>query len=617
LRFDSLTTRWALTLLLSAVVPFVAFGTFGLSEMRRRLETRVADVYLPDAAASAADQVSAWLELVQQRCAVLQTAARQALDEPARVPAFRELVQLAPGIDADFDLVVLADSGGRIVAAHSSPRLDAETRAFRDALMPESVTAQPWFTGARERGQVWQDRHLSPFRHRSEEPPRSRNPEDYSLGLAYAVPGLHGTGVLYALVRWQEIQRILGETQRWLATAAGFPSAQAFVAGSDGLILAHTERGRYATRLEPAELLAGLERGGGGKLDYADAQQDERMVGFARIQSSPGFDWTLGLDVRAGELFATSQELGQILLLVIVGLVLLLLVSLRVTSRAVLHPIHRIADATRDIARGDLDVRVPATGPGELNELATSFNAMTEELGRSRERLREAEREKAWAEMARQVAHEIKNPLTPMRMSAQLVLRARQAGDQRLAELTERLARTVLDQTDALTRIASDFRQFAGPPQRRFERILADELLAGVRAFYGAMADGPVRIAVEPDAGGAEVEVDRQEITRVFLNLIDNAVAACNGRGLVRVRSERARRTIAFRVEDDGPGIPQEALEHLFEPYFTTKSSGTGLGLAICRRILQAHGGSILLETSRPGCTVFRFELPIAPAAAS
>ncbi len=600
-----------LTLLLSAALPIVLFGWFGMAGMRDRLEAKVADVYLPEAAAGAAGRIAAWLELVQQRCAVLQTAARQALDEPQRMAAFQELVEFTPGINADFDLVLLADAEGRVVATHASPRLDAETRAFRAALMPESVASTSWFRNAREHGEAWEDWHLSPFRHLSEEQPRSRDPEDYSLGLAYAVQSVHGTGVLYTLVRWQEVQAILGETQAWLASDAGFPSAQAFLARSDGLLLAHTERRRYGTPLEPATLREQIERRERGMLRVLGDDGELRLVGFAALTAVPGFHWKFGLEVAGDELFATSNDFARLLLFVIVAIVAILFVWSRIASRAVLRPVHRLAEATREIARGDLDVRVPTSGPGELTDLATSFNEMTAELARNRDRLREAEREKAWAEMARQVAHEIKNPLTPMRMSAQLVLRARQMQDERVAELTERLARTVLDQTDALSRIASDFRQFAGPPQQRLEPVPADELLAAAQAFYGGASEGPVVVEFAPDAAGAVVQADRQEIQRVFLNLIENAVAACGERGRVQVRSERGARKVVFRVEDDGPGIPDEVLAHLFEPYFTTKSAGTGLGLAIAKKIVQAHGGMIVLETSRPGCTVVRFELPV------
>jgi len=220
--------------------------------------------------------------------------------------------------------------------------------------------------------------------------------------------------------------------------------------------------------------------------------------------------------------------------------------------------------------------------------------------------------------MARQVAHEIKNPLTPMRMSAQLLLKAKRESDPRLQELTERLANTVLQQTDALSRIASEFRNFAGPPSRRMEQVEIDEVLADVEQFFAAMAEaGGVRLEFARGAPGARVEVDRVELRRVFLNLIHNSFAACGERGTIVVSSETEPEKVVLRVADDGTGLDEEARGKLFDPYFTTKSSGTGLGLAICRRTLEAYGGRIELESSCPGRTVFRFELPLARASDS
>src|SRR5690606_6684170 len=241
---------------------------------------------------------------------------------------------------------------------------------------------------------------------------------------------------------------------------------------------------------------------------------------------------------------------------------------------------------------------------------------MASDLQRSREQLRAAERQAAWAEMARQVAHEIKNPLTPMRMSAQLLQRARQAGDPRVPELSDRLARTVLEQTDVLARIANDFRQFAGPARRTRERVPIDALLADLDAFFADLAEvRGVALSIQRPPSSLAVEGDRQELGRVLVNLVQNAIDA-GARG-IDVRADGEDGAVSLTVVDDGAGMPAETQGRLFEPYFTTKTSGTGLGLAICRRIVEAHGGEITLQSSRPGATVFRIRLPRAEGMAA
>jgi nitrogen fixation/metabolism regulation signal transduction histidine kinase len=379
---------------------------------------------------------------------------------------------------------------------------------------------------------------------------------------------------------------------RFLRQKAGYASAQVFLCDAAHSYLGHSDRALYGER-------------------HDQAPDGTRTV-EARIDVP--LAWTLGLAVDEAELFAASRSFSRLLGIVLATSVLALGLWSLLASRRIVGPVQQLAKATVTIARGDLSARVPASGRGELAALGRAFNRMAEDLDRSREQLREADRQAAWAEMARQVAHEIKNPLTPMRMSAQLVQRAMHDSDARVPELTERLARTVLEQTDALARIASDFRQFAGAPTRQVERVEVDRLLDEVEATYaGVAAGGEVELRFERGAAGAAVDADRQELRRVLLNLVDNAQAAPARR--IVVGSSSAGDRVALRVADDGPGIPAEVRGRLFEPYFTTKSSGTGLGLAICKKIVEAHRGTIELESSAPGHTVFRVELPCAPPA--
>jgi signal transduction histidine kinase len=214
--------------------------------------------------------------------------------------------------------------------------------------------------------------------------------------------------------------------------------------------------------------------------------------------------------------------------------------------------------------------------------------------------------------MARQVAHEIKNPLTPMRMAAQLLLRARRDGDPRADAIAERLAHTVEAQTEELARIADDFRQFAGAPLRDRRDVALDDFLARTRTAVAALFEAD-RLDLQLDLGapGAIVSIDDQELQRVFVNLLQNAVQARATGVVVAIASRREDGAAVVRVRDDGPGIPAESRDRLFLPYFTTKTAGTGLGLAICRRIVEVHGGTIRLEATGAQGTTFRIDLPL------
>ncbi len=616
-RRRSLTTRYLLTLLMSVTLPLVAFGWWVRDSMRERLEQRIVDVYLPELAQNAADRVIARLEQASKTAAALATAARLAFESPIERQQFADQLSLLPDVHEDFQVVLLVAPDGRVVHTFTSQRLDQATAAARRPLLPDRVDATTpggeWFERAIVHGSHWQDRHLSPFLHRAEAA-RSRDPTDYSLGLAYAVPTADGrSGVLYALLGWSQVQQELERTVGFLKDAAGFASAQVFLADAEGTLLAHTDRSSYGRKLAPAALLQRVLEAPRGETPFVDADGADRVAGFASVDDPRGFRWKIGIHATADELFAASAEFAGVLAVALIALVVVLIAWSRFAAATIARPVRRLAVATEAVARGDLTVRVPVDGADELANLGRAFNRMAGDLAVSRDQLRDAERQAAWAEMARQVAHEIKNPLTPMRMSAQLVLRARRDGDARLPELVDRLAKTVIDQTEALNRIASDFRQFAGPPERRTEIVRADDLLdAAAASFAGVAAVGGVTITFAPTAGDAQVEVDRQELGRVFLNLIQNAQQACGVRGTIRVTSRVDGDRCKLTVEDDGPGIPADVRARLFEPYFTTRSSGTGLGLAICRRIVQAHGGAIVLAASAPGRTVFEVELPLA-----
>ena len=610
----SLASRFLVTLVVTAILPLLAYGWFSLRSMRAQIDEQVVRVFLPQLAADHAQKIEATLGRVDQACAVVREIARRALDSAVEMAAFTEQIELVPDLlDNHLDLLMLADPDGRVVYWQDGQRLDPNAHERRAALIPATVADTGWFQRAQQlRGMQFLPWGRSPYLHRGLEH-RSMDPASHHLGIVLDVPRPVGPpGVLFALARWAEVQRILDDAREVLARQAHLPSAMVFLVGRDGVVQAHTDRSSYGQQLEPAALAGQLTSATAtGRAEFLASDGGRWRAGFTPCGVGPVRSFVLGVAVPERELFAASDAFEQVLVITIgLAIAVLVLWSL-VASRAIVAPVRVLVAATRRVAKGDLAVSVPSRGGPELGELAAAFNQMARELASGRERLAAAERDQAWAEMARQVAHEVKNPLQPMRMAAELLQRARSEGDQRAEAIADRLARTVLEQTRALDRIASDFRAFAGVAPAARTQVRFDDWLGELQTHCaGLFAGRPLDLRVERGAGEARVAVDSSALARVFVNLLQNAIEAAPGGVSVTITSTVRATTAVIQVTDNGPGVAEAARHRLFEPYFTTKSSGTGLGLAICRRLVEAHGGAIRLLHSGPAGTAFEVALP-------
>jgi two-component system, NtrC family, nitrogen regulation sensor histidine kinase NtrY len=304
------------------------------------------------------------------------------------------------------------------------------------------------------------------------------------------------------------------------------------------------------------------------------------------------------------------------------GALLLLVLGVAATAavlaRALARPVARLREGLEAVGRGRFDEPIEADSRDEIGALARTFNAMQGQLAESRRQLAQQERQLAWREMARQVAHEIKNPLTPMRLSIQHLRRAYaerdEAADPRFARLFDRITTTLLEQIEALTRIASDFSTFARLPRRLTEPLDVSRVAEEAARLMQEEEGAEVTLALAP--GPLVVEADREELRRVFINLVKNALQAMEGREArpVIVRTWREDGAAMASVEDRGTGIPEALRPRIFEPNFSTKTSGTGLGLAIARKAIEESGGSITFETEEGTGTTFTLRLPLADA---
>jgi nitrogen fixation/metabolism regulation signal transduction histidine kinase len=236
---------------------------------------------------------------------------------------------------------------------------------------------------------------------------------------------------------------------------------------------------------------------------------------------------------------------------------------------------------------------------------------MVNKLGESAEVLARSEREGAWREMARQVAHEIKNPLTPMKLSIQYLQKAILNNSPDVKELTARVANTLVEQIDHLSKIAFDFSQFANIGNTQVELFDMHEVLRSLKELYQR---SHVEIKWEATRNKVMLRADKTQMNRLFTNLFQNAVEACDEdkKCLINVSEFQENGSIIVSIKDNGEGIPASMQSKIFAPNFTTKSSGTGLGLAMCKSIVEQAHGKIWFETKLGEGTTFHVELPLA-----
>jgi nitrogen fixation/metabolism regulation signal transduction histidine kinase len=307
-------------------------------------------------------------------------------------------------------------------------------------------------------------------------------------------------------------------------------------------------------------------------------------------------------------------------------------------ARGVSARIAELAAATQRVGAGDLSTRVPEKGGDEITDLAFAFNRMLGEVETSRARIEYLQRIGAWQEMARRLAHEIKNPLTPIQLAVQEIHRRYPGSDPAYQKLIDTTLEIVEDEVGTLRRLVSEFSGFARMPQANLQRADLGEFLREQRARMSLSDEGEleghplpesgegsevgllgVDLELDVPEGVAEVYMDRQMLRRALINLVRNAAEAIHEagkQGKVRISLKRDGDFWVIDIDDDGPGIPDEMHHTIFDPYVTTKADGTGLGLAIVKKVVVEHGGSIVAAVSPQGGARMRIRLPAAESAA-
>jgi signal transduction histidine kinase len=271
-----------------------------------------------------------------------------------------------------------------------------------------------------------------------------------------------------------------------------------------------------------------------------------------------------------------------------------------------------IGEKMKAVNLGKVNEEIVWNNDDEIGELVKEYNKMVHQLEKSAEVLAKTEREGAWREMARQVAHEIKNPLTPMKLSIQYLQKSLNEDPSKVKELSASVARTLVEQIDHLSKIAADFSQFANIGNPKNERFDLHDVLSSLSNLY-ATSQG-LKFEWRPVHQQVIINADKTQINRLFTNLLQNAVQAMpeDWNGLVVIQEELKDGQILVSVTDNGIGIPEEVRAKIFTPNFTTKSSGTGLGLAMSKGIVEQSGGNMWFDTEIGKGTTFYVLLPLA-----
>lgn len=309
---------------------------------------------------------------------------------------------------------------------------------------------------------------------------------------------------------------------------------------------------------------------------------------------------TMPMASRQYEIDQQIDEFDRGLLLSVMLLILLGAISSYYVADRIANPVQQLTKATRRITQGKYDEPIVTRTDDELEQLVSAFNLMAKELIRQRRELGHTNRLRAWAEMARQVAHEIKNPLTPVQLSAEHLLRVHTDKGKPLGPVLEDCVTSILKQVTNLRQISSNFSNYGTSPDINRRRLTIDEIVSSVVDPYRRGLSDRITIETEISCSPIHIRVDPTLVGRALTNVLENALHAMPATGTLTIEASENRNRVVITIRDTGIGFDQETQRRIFEPYFSTKVTGTGLGMAIAKRNIELNGGSISVQ-SEPG----------------
>ena len=359
------------------------------------------------------------------------------------------------------------------------------------------------------------------------------------------------------------------------------------------------------TDIPPASVPA---TSGSGRAKIAGATYLSRSAPLA-VGEAP-YATIMGLASTAAADRAVASVRVASMLLALLGLLIAIPLAI-VWSSQISRPVERLAAFSDKVARGDWDEPLALQSVGELQTLVDALDRMRRDLQTYREKLVTSERQAAWSQMARKVAHEVKNPLTPIAISIADLKRSYDQKRPDFPEILEQAVRTIGEEVETLRRLLQDFADFARIPPPRPQPCSVSPLFGDLETLYGREVSAG-RLVVRRPTSEIAFTADPGQIRQALINLVKNGLEALNGEGRVTVSARAREGTLEIEVADSGPGLSEEQRSNLFVPGFTTKTHGTGLGLTIVERIVSDHDGTIEVGPATDGGTAFRIRLPLS-----
>ncbi len=541
-----------------------------------------------------------------------------------------------------YDVLLLVGPGGRLVTC-STQKEDGsplEEEIIRK-LYVHDYSSEPWYKKAMKGAASRMDKHRSGLLKKnpgSGPDPNARPETLYHIGFAVPVKGFSGQGrylgVLYSLVNWRHIQQIV-DVPGIQAYFSGLvidkePSPYAWIWGADAnTILAHKNRNLYGMKVNGPEIdlprmVEDARSGVSGhyrEYEYLGIKKNASYHHCKGPGAGPlegGFGWVVGVGIDNDDIFAMSGELSRLLYTSTAMVIVLVVLWTMAVARRTTRPILALQKHMRKVSDSNLEERVRIDTGDEISDLADDFNRMIQELKEKRAQLIKAEKNAAWREMAQQISHDIKNTLTPIMLSIDLLKQSAKDRSPNYQEILQQTLELIDNQVGNLQKISTNFYEFTGGRKSQLKECDLGLVMAEVLQLNGPWADElGIRITGMESLTGqnrekALVVADSTKFHRLLTNLVSNAFQAMPDGGILDVNIRKQDEWAILEIGDTGAGIPDDVREHLFEPYFTTRSKGTGLGLAIAKRVVEECGGTISLEPRGPGetGTVARIRLP-------
>ena len=382
-------------------------------------------------------------------------------------------------------------------------------------------------------------------------------------------------------------------------------------------LLATSERDLFASGLLPTRTLDAVYDA--IALQHMPSYVAEDAIGSLRylVASTPiragGRDaiLTVPLAARQQEIERQIDDLDRGILLGVTLFILLGAAGGFYMAERIADPVTRLTRATGQIARGDFDAEVMVKSADELQRLVVAFNRMAVDLKDQQRRLERTHRLEAWAEMARQVAHEIKNPLTPVQLSAEHLLQVHQDRGEPLSPVLESCVDSILTQVRILRQISAEFSSYATSPTVVLEPASLATVVNDMLEPYLIGLEGRITVTVDIPETLPALPMDCVLVSRALTNIIENALHAMPGQGALSVRATASATAVDLTVTDTGVGLDETSLQRIFEPYFSTKASGTGLGMAIAKRNVELNGGTIAVTSEKGRGTTVTITFPL------